>query len=182
MTIPGSLLSRIRRTACQRGRFQLPTGQVIEEYFDQYLLAADPALLGDVAAEMARRVPIDTDTLVGLELGGIPLTVALSAATGVPAGFLRREPKQYGTCRQLEGSPMAGKRVVLIDDVVRSGSQVLRATAALRRAGANVTAAVCVLDRELDGPVRLAGEQVLLRSLLTATDLDTRATTSELTD
>ncbi|MGH3565232.1 MAG: phosphoribosyltransferase family protein [Pseudonocardia sp.] len=94
---------------------------MIDEYFDEYLLAADPALLRDVAAEMARCVPVDTETLVGLELGGIPLTMALSAATGVPAGFLQRERKCYGTRRQLEGHPVAGKRVVLVDDVVRSG-------------------------------------------------------------
>lgn len=175
MTIPASLLSRIRGTACQRGTFELPTGQMIDEYFDEYLLAADPALLRDVAAEMARCVPVDTETLVGLELGGIPLMMALSAATGVPAGFLRRERKSYGTRRQLEGHPVAGKRVVLVDDVVRSGSQVLRAASVLRRAGASVTTVVCVLDRDLDGRARLADDQIALRSLLTSADLDTQS-------
>lgn len=87
MTIPASLLARIRATACQRGAFLLPTGQVIKDYFDEYLLAADPMLLREVAAEMARHVPVGTEVLVGLELGGIPLVVALSAATGVPLDF-----------------------------------------------------------------------------------------------
>ncbi|MGB3441601.1 MAG: phosphoribosyltransferase family protein [Actinophytocola sp.] len=173
MTISASLLTRIRDTACQRGAFQLPTGRMLDEYFDEYLLAADPALLYEVAAEIAHSVPIEIETLVGLDLGGIPLAVALSAATGVPAGFLRRERKTYGTCRQLEGKPVAGKRIAIVDDVVRSGSQVLRAASFLRQEGATVTTAVCVLDRELDGRARLANDQIALCSLLTPADLDT---------
>ncbi len=90
--------------------FHLADGQVIGEYFDQYMLAADPTLLRDVAAEMHRLVLPGTEVLVGIELGGVPLTVALSAASGLPAAFLRREPKSYGTFRQLEGHPVAGRR------------------------------------------------------------------------
>ncbi|MCE7011779.1 hypothetical protein LWC34_54545 [Kibdelosporangium philippinense] len=166
MTVPASLVARIRSAACQRGAFHLPTGQVIDEYFDEYLLAADPALLRDVAAELVQHVPPDTDALVGVELGGIPLAVALSAASGVPAAFLRRARKSYGTFRQVEGHPVGGRRVVLVDDVVRSGSQVLRAAAVLRRLGAQVATAICVLDRDLGGGARLARERILLRPLL----------------
>lgn len=173
MTVSTSLVARIRGVACQRAAFHLPTGQVIEEYFDEYLLAADPVLLRDAVAEMVQHVPVSTETLVGLELGGIPLAVALSAATGIPAGFLRRERKPYGTCRQLEGHTVAGRHVVLVDDVVRSGSQVLRAASVLRQAGASVVTAICVLDRELDGQARLAKNQIVLRSLLTSAALGT---------
>lgn len=167
MTIPTSLITRIRVTAYQQGDFHLPTGQVIEEYFDQYLLAADHTLLTDVAAEMARYVPIDAETLVGMELGGVPLAVALSAATGVPAGFLRRDRKSYGTRRQIEGQPVAERNVVLIDDVVRSGGQMLEAASVLRRAGARVGTVICILDRDLGGWKHLAENQIALQSLLT---------------
>jgi orotate phosphoribosyltransferase len=61
MTIPASLIARIRFAACQQGAFHLPNDQVIEEYFDEYLLASDPTLLGDVAVEMARYVPVGTE-------------------------------------------------------------------------------------------------------------------------
>ncbi|MGH3694445.1 MAG: orotate phosphoribosyltransferase [Pseudonocardiaceae bacterium] len=167
VTIPASLIARIQVTACKRGAFQLPSGQVIEEYFDEYLMAADPTLLRDVAAEMARYVPVGTEMLMGMELGGIPLAVALSAAAGVPAGFLRRDRKSYGTRRQIEGNPVPGKDVVLVDDVVRSGSQMLRAASVLRQAGASVTTAICVLNRGIDGQARLAENRIILRSLLT---------------
>jgi orotate phosphoribosyltransferase len=175
MTIPASLITRINVTACQQGAFHLPTGQVIEEYFDEYLLAADPTLLRDVAGEMARYVPPGTEMLVGLELGGIPLVLALSAATEVPAGFLRRERKSYGTRRQIEGHSVAGRDVVLVDDVVRSGSQMLRAALVLRRAGGSVATAICVLDRGIDGRARLAESQIILRSLLTTDALGTES-------
>ncbi|MGH4021953.1 MAG: orotate phosphoribosyltransferase [Pseudonocardiaceae bacterium] len=171
MTVPSSLVVRIRRAARHQGAFHLPDGQVLDEYFDQYLLAADPALLHDVAAEMHRRMHPDTEVLVGLELGGVPLAVALSAASGLPAGFLRREAKPYGTFRQLEGHPVEGRRVAMVDDVVRSGAQALRAAALLRRLGADVTTALCVLDRNLGGAPRLSGERIALRSLLDAADL-----------
>lgn len=175
MTIPASLVARIRGTACQHGVFHLPTGQVIDEYFDEYLLASDPVLLRDVAVEMARFVPPGTEALVGLELGGIPLAVAVSATSRVPAAFLRRERKSYGTCRQIEGYPVEGRRVVLIDDVVRSGSQVLRAAAVLRQLGVRVAIAICVLDRDLGGRERLAEDEIVLRSLLTTADLGARS-------
>jgi orotate phosphoribosyltransferase len=167
MTISGSLIIRIRAAACRRGTFHLPTGQVTEEYFDEYLLAAKHILLRDVATEMARYLPVDSEVLVGMELGGIPLVVALSAATGVPAGFLRHERKPYGTRRQIEGPPVMGRGVVLVDDVVRSGRQILRAASVLRRAGANVATAICVLDRDIGGRAHLAENQIVLRSLLT---------------
>lgn len=175
MTVPPGLVARIRDTACRRGGFHLRDGQVIAEYFDQYMLAADPVLLREVAAEMCCLVPGGTDVLVGIELGGIPLTVALSAASGLPAAFLRREAKTYGTFRQLEGHPVAGKRVALVDDVVRSGTQTLRTAAVLRDIGADVTAALCVLDRGLDGAARLGSQHVALRSMMATPDLDADA-------
>lgn len=175
MTIPDSLVARIRGTACQHGAFRLPTGQVIQDYFDEYLLAADPVLLGDVAAQMSRHLPADTEALIGLELGGIPLAVALSAATGIPAGFLRRQRKPYGTCQQVEGPSVADRRVVLVDDVVRSGSQMLHAAAVVRDRGAHVSTAICLLDRDLDGRSRLVRDQIVLRSLLTTADLHERS-------
>lgn len=176
MTVPVDLVARIQNAARRRGPFHLPNGQVIGEYFDQYVLASDPALLRDVAAEMDRLVLPGTAVLVGIELGGIPLAVALSATSGLPVAFLRREAKSYGTFRQLEGHPVAGRQTALVDDVVRSGTQALRAAAVLRRIGADVTTMLCVLDRGLDGEARLGRQQIALRSMLTATALDADAT------
>ena len=82
--------------ACCRltGEFTLRSGQVASEYFDKYLFESDPELLARVVAQMTRLVPVDTDLLGGLELGGIPIATRLSALTGLPVIFIRKEAKK----------------------------------------------------------------------------------------
>ncbi|MFG2097244.1 orotate phosphoribosyltransferase [Streptomyces sp. NPDC048612] len=170
-TTPGDLTARLAATACVTDAFTLTDGQVLGSYFDEYKLAADPRLLHDVAAAMAALVPQDAEVLAGLELGGVPLAIALSAATGLPAAFLRRRPKRYGSRRQIEGARTRGQRVVLIDDVVRSGEQLLAMTRALRGAGAQVAGALCVLERPLGGRLLLGEHGIRLHPLLGEADL-----------
>lgn len=165
------LAARIAEIACVTGEFTLSDGQVLDSYLDEYRLAADPNLLHDVADAMAALVPDDTEVLAGIELGGVPLVVALSAATGLKAAFLRRLPKRYGSQRQIEGTAVEGRRVVLVDDVVRSGGQLLAMARTLRVAGAPVTDALCALERPLGGRTLLEGHGVALHTLLTEADL-----------
>ncbi|MCR8575780.1 orotate phosphoribosyltransferase [Streptomyces sp. Isolate_219] len=171
VTATSILAARVAETACVAGRFTLDDGQVLNSYFDEYRLAADPQLLHDVADAMATLLPDDAEVLAGIELGGVPLVAALSAATGLPAAFLRRLPKRYGSKRQIEGARVEGRRVVLVDDVVRSGGQLLAMTRILRVAGAPVTDALCVLERPLGGRLLLDEYGVTLHPLLTEGDL-----------
>jgi hypothetical protein len=76
---------------------------VSEEYFDKYLFESDPVLLQRVVACMKHLVPAGTGLLGGLELGGVPLATLLSQATGIPALFVRKQAKAYGTRRIAEG-------------------------------------------------------------------------------
>jgi orotate phosphoribosyltransferase len=165
------LTARLAETACITAPFQLADGTRLDTYFDEYRLAADPALLRDTATAMAELVPDSAQLLAGIELGGVPLVVALSAATGLPAVFLRRRPKGYGSRRQIEGAALDGRRTVLVDDVVRSGGQLLAMARTLRMAGAPVTDALCVLERPLGGRMLLAEQRVALHTLLAETDL-----------
>ncbi|MEU0843598.1 phosphoribosyltransferase family protein [Streptomyces sp. NPDC005962] len=171
VTTARALAARIAETACIRDAFTLADGQALDSYFDEYRLAADPQLLHDVADAMTALVPEDADVLAGIELGGVPLAIALSAATGLPAAFLRRLPKRYGSQRQIEGTSVEGRRVVLVDDVVRSGGQLLAMTRILRITGAPVTDALCVLERPLGGRLLLHQHGVTLHPLLTEADL-----------
>ncbi|MER5783972.1 phosphoribosyltransferase family protein [Streptomyces mobaraensis] len=165
------LAARLAATACVTDAFTLADGQVLDSYFDEYRLAADPQLLHDVADAMSASVPEGAEVLAGVELGGVPLVVALSAATGLPAAFLRRTPKRYGSRRQVEGAVVGGRHVVLVDDVVRSGGQLLAMARTLRIAGAHVADALCVLERPLGGRLLLDGNGIALGSLLTEADL-----------
>jgi orotate phosphoribosyltransferase len=154
------------------GEFTLRSGQVASEYFDKYLFETDPDLLARMAAAMVPILPGDTDLLGGLEMGGIPIVTVVSAQSRLPALFVRKEAKTYGTCKLAEGPDVAGRRVTLIEDVITTGGAVRNATLALRDAGAIVETVVCAIDRSSGPDNPLADVGLEIRSVLTKADLD----------
>ena len=154
------------------GEFTLRSGQVSHEYFDKYLFETDPALLARVAAQMEGLLPADVDLIGGLEMGGIPLVTVLSARTGLPALFVRKQAKEYGTCKLAEGPPVEGRRVTLVEDVITTGGAVRDATNALREAGAIVEVVICAIDRSPEGENPLADVCLEVRPVLTKAQLD----------
>ena len=161
----------IHRVAHLTGTFTLRSGRTATEYFDKYRFEADPALLQRVAAAMAELVPPDTEVLAGLEMGGIPIATALSRETGLPAAFVRKKAKEYGTMRLAEGAEVEGRRVLVVEDVVTSGGQVVISSGDLREHGAIVDTVVCVIDRQGGGAEALAEAGLALRPLLTRDDI-----------
>lgn len=170
------LARRVYETAHLTGEFTLRSGTVSHEYFDKYLFEADPVLLRDICEAMAPLVPAGTEALAGLELGGIPIVTMLSQVTGLPALFVRKEAKSYGTCRLAEGGEVEGRRLTVVEDVVTTGGQVLLSCADLRERGAVVDTVLCVIDREAGGPEAFAAEGLALRALLTMSQLKSAAT------
>lgn len=160
--------------ACCRltGEFVLRSGQVANEYFDKYLFEAQPDLLERVAAQMVGLLPEGTELLGGLEMGGIPIATMVSAKTGLPALFVRKKAKEYGTMKLAEGPDVAGKRVTLIEDVITTGGAVRNATVALREFGATVETVVCAIDRSPADVNPLADVGLEVRPVLTKADLD----------
>jgi orotate phosphoribosyltransferase len=167
-----SLADRINAIARLTGTFTLRSGQTATEYFDKYRFEADPVLLADVAAALAPLVPSGTEVLAGLELGGVPIATALSLRTGIPAAFVRKEAKTYGTAQLAEGAPIDGRRVTVIEDVITTGGQVLISTEQLRALGAVVGHVVCVIDRSPDGGAALASAGLAMTALVTRAELD----------
>lgn len=153
------------------GTFTLRSGVVSDQYFDKYRFESDPALLRAIAEAMAPAVPDGTELLAGLELGGVPIASVLSQVTGIPALFVRKEAKTYGTCQLAEGADIAGRRLTVVEDVVTSGGQVVVSCGDLRDRGAVVEHALCVIDRESGGPAALTDIGVTLHPLFTMTDL-----------
>jgi orotate phosphoribosyltransferase len=149
-----------------------------EEYFDKYLFEADPFLLLEIAQAMCELIPEDVDALAGLEMGGIPIATILSQLTGLPVLFVRKTAKEYGTCKLAEGGEVAGRTLVIIEDVVTSGGQIRESAKALRELGANIVRVVCVIDRESGGVENLALDGLALYSLFTMMELK-RASTGE---
>jgi orotate phosphoribosyltransferase len=154
------------------GTFTLRSGQVASEYFDKYLFETDPDLLSRVAAAMVPLLPGKTDLLGGLEMGGIPIATVVSAQSRLPALFVRKQAKSYGTCKLAEGPEVAGRTVTLIEDVITTGGAVREATMALREAGALVETVVCAIDRSPGDDNPLADIGLEIRAVLTKADLD----------
>ena len=154
------------------GEFTLRSGQVAGEYFDKYLFETDPDLLARVAAAMVPLLPENTELLGGLEMGGIPIVTVVSAQSRLPALFVRKQAKTYGTCKLAEGPDVDGRRVTLIEDVITTGGAVRDATVALRAAGATVETVVCAIDRSPGGENPLADVGLEVRAVLTKADLD----------
>ncbi len=164
-------LGRLVYDACHlTGSFTLRSGQVSKEYFDKYLFEGQPALLRQVAEHMVALVPA-CDVLAGMEMGGIPLVTVMSQLTGIPAVFVRKEAKPYGTCKVAEGGPVDGLRVVGVEDVVTTGGALVKGCLELRAAGALIDTVVCAIDREQGGVKNLAAQGIALRAALTRADL-----------
>jgi orotate phosphoribosyltransferase len=171
-----SELARRVHHACHLvGSFTLRSGRTATEYFDKYQFEADPELLDRLAAEMAVLIPEGTEVLAGLEMGGIAVVTAVARHAKLPTAFIRKQAKQYGTARLAEGAEVAGRRVLVVEDVVTSGGQVVISTDELRKLGAHVDHALCVIDRQEGGSQALSAEGIQLRALLTRADLDAAA-------
>ena len=166
------LADEINAVSRLTGSFTLRSGQTATEYFDKYRFESRPVLLAKIAEALAPLVPADTEVLAGLELGGVPIATALSLRTGLPAAFVRKQAKAYGTAQLAEGVDVAGRIVTVIEDVVTTGGQVVLSTTDLRALGAHVRHVLCVIDRSGDGGAALTEHGLQLSALLTRAELD----------
>lgn len=169
------LARRIYDRAHLTGEFRLRSGAVSGEYFDKYLFESDPELLRAVAEGLMSLLPAQGQAVAGLELGGVPLATIVSQLSGLPALFVRKAPKDYGTCRLAEGGEVAGRRLVVIEDVVTSGGQLIKSCAALGERGADIVGVLCVIDREAGGAESLSAHGLEMRSLFTMSELQRAA-------
>jgi orotate phosphoribosyltransferase len=168
------LASRLKATCNLTGHFVLRSGSVSDFYFDKYLFEGAPDLLEAVAEQTAPLIPPGTQILAGLELGGVPISTALSLRTGIPQVLVRKEAKTYGTAKLAEGPDIEGRRLTVIEDVITTGGQVVLSTEELRSRGATVDTVLCVIDRRPpagSGPDKLAGAGLCLRALFTLDEI-----------
>jgi len=96
-----------------KGDFILRSGKRSNRYFDKFLFETEPAMLRRLGRHLAALVPSDTQRLAAPELGAVLLGGAVSMETGLPLVLVRKEPKGYGTSKQIEGRFEAGDRVTV---------------------------------------------------------------------
>jgi orotate phosphoribosyltransferase len=167
------LAKRIQQRCRLTGEFVLRSGQVANVYFDKYQFEADPELLKAVADLATPLVPEGVDLLAGLELGGVPVATALSFVTGISQILVRKQAKTYGTAKLAEGPDINGKKLLVVEDVITTGGQVVASTNDLRALGANIDTVICVIDRRPDPsePDKLSAAGLEVLSLFRAEDL-----------
>uniref|UniRef100_A0A0C1R131 Orotate phosphoribosyltransferase n=1 Tax=Tolypothrix bouteillei VB521301 TaxID=1479485 RepID=A0A0C1R131_9CYAN len=156
MTNKHELAKKIYEVSYLAGSFTLRSGKIANEYFDKYQFCCDPILLDSIVRQMVELIPNGTQVLAGLELGGIPIAVLLSHYSGIPAAFVRKETKKYGTARLSEGTQLSDRKVLIVEDVVTSGGQIVISARQLRELGAQIDSALCVIDRQ-EGAVDALG-------------------------
>ena len=165
------LARRIAEVALLRGEFTLRSGRKSNYYLDKYLFETQPDILLALGKMFAERVPPGVDRIAGPELGAIALAAAASMASGKPFVIVRNQKKGYGSGKLLEGTLKPGDTVLIIEDVLTTGGQVLEAVKSLESAGAKVAGILGVLDRQEGARQNIESAGYKFESLFTTSDL-----------
>ncbi len=154
MSDRSELIEHILALAVVRGRVTLASGREADYYVDLRRVTLDGA-----AAPLVGRVMRDLvadwsfDAAGGLTLGADPVAVAMlhaAAAAGerVDAFVVRKESKAHGLQRRIEGTEVAGRRVLVVEDTSTTGGSVMQAVDAVREAGGIVVGVATIVDRD----------------------------------
>jgi orotate phosphoribosyltransferase len=165
------LAHRIAEVSLLRGEFTLRSGRKSNYYLDKYLFETQPDVLIELGKMFAAHIRPGVDRIAGAELGAVALAAATAMASGKPFVIIRNQKKDYGTSKLLEGSIKSGETVLIVEDVLTTGGQVLEAAKTLKEAGANVDGIVAVIDRMEGARQNIESAGYRFESLFTTKDL-----------
>ncbi len=159
------LIAYISQDAVFHGDFTLTSGKKATYYVDLRKVSLDhrvAPLIGEVMLELIQQIP-DVDAVGGLTMGADPIATSIlhagaSRGKSIDAFVVRKEPKDHGRGRQVEGPDVSGKRVVVVEDTSTTGGSPLTAIAALEREGATVVGVAVVVDRNTGAKERIEAE------------------------
>ena len=179
MSDRATLVRLLAQRSVRRGRFTLASGRESTHYVDARLTTMSPeglAVIGPLALAAIRERRWAVDAVGGLTLGADPIAYATALASVaspplVRAFTVRKEAKQHGTGRLIEGPMREGDRVVVIEDVITTGGSALRAAEAVQRGGAVISGILALVDREEGGRAVLEGQGFAVICLATLSEL-----------
>ncbi|HDR73376.1 MAG TPA: orotate phosphoribosyltransferase [Methanoculleus sp.] len=161
----------VRCGAIEFGDFTLASGAKSRYYVDIKTAATNPDLLEAIGDAIAATG--DFDVVAGVAVGAVPIAVAVSLAARKPYAIIRRDEKGHGKSGNIIGD-VAGKEVLLVEDVTTSGGSVLYGIRSLQDAGARIRRVVCVVDREQGADAALRDIGIELTALVKASDILTQ--------
>ena len=180
-----TLLALLANRSAKRGDFVLASGRRSNLYIDCRLTAMSPEgqlLIGRVGLSALSEAGWTADSVGGLTLGADPISYAIAHASAlqheanlnrkmVRAFTVRKEPKQHGTGKLVEGPFASGDRVVVIEDVITTGGSALKAVESIRAAGGNILGVLALVDREEGGREALEAAGLTVHSLAKASEI-----------
>jgi orotate phosphoribosyltransferase len=179
MSEPTALEQLLLARSVQQGDFVLASGQRSSFYIDCRLTtmsAEGMVLVGEAGLAAIRSMGWQATGVGGLTMGADPVAYAIAAASfgsldPLDAFSVRKDAKQHGTKRRIEGNFRSGDRVIVVEDVITSGGSALQAIEAVEEAGGVVAGVLAVVDREQGGRERIAASGHPVVSLTTSTRL-----------
>ena len=165
------LARRIAEVALLRGEFTLRSGRKSNYYLDKYRFETQPDVLIALGAMLAEHVTADVDRIAGPELGAVPLAAAAAMASGKPCIFIRNAKKEYGSNKQIEGLFHPGETVLIVEDIMTTGGQVVEAAKTIEAAGLKVKKIVGIIDRLEGARQNIESAGYVFESLFTTRDL-----------
>jgi len=173
--IYGNLSQAIKNCkAVKFGDFKLTNGKNSRYYIDIKKVSTKPKILKMISYQMSRLIQIhgiDADYISCIEMGGIPISTAISLETDLPIIIIRKADKDHGITDRIVGDYEKGKSVLFVEDVVSSGKSSVDAIQVLKNQGLSVKYVICVVDREEGGEDSLSKIGVVLISLVKAKEL-----------
>nr|WP_246293092.1 orotate phosphoribosyltransferase [Naumannella cuiyingiana] len=171
------MVEHIRRLGVVHGRVTLSSGAEADYYIDMRRVTLDGVaapVLGRVMRELV--ADLDFDAVGGLTLGADPVATAMlhaAAADGqrLDAFVVRKAQKAHGMQRLIEGTDVAGRRVLVVEDTSTTGASALTAVDAVRRMGGEVVAVACIVDRDTGAGQAIAEAGLPYRYAVSAADL-----------
>ncbi len=179
MTDQEALERLLLERSVRRGEFVLASGERSNYYVDCRLTtmsAQGMVQVGMQALAAIRRMNWTADAVGGLTMGADPVAYAIAAASygsslQLDAFSVRKEAKEHGTKRRIEGNFRAGARVIVVEDVITSGGSALQAISAVEGEGGEVVGILAVVDREQGGRSRIEASGHPVVCLTTSTRL-----------
>ncbi|MGV1014606.1 MAG: orotate phosphoribosyltransferase [Methyloceanibacter sp.] len=153
LELRNKLFALLQRLAFRRGRVVLASGRESDYYFDMKPAMLDPEGASLLAESILQEIDgVRADCIGGIEMGAVPLIAPVAMRSpdfgrNLPGFFVRKAVKDHGTKKRVDGTDIAGKTVVILEDVTTTGGSAMDAVNAVQEAGAKVALVLSILDR-----------------------------------